>query len=65
MKKRAALGRVQSGTLSPGQIIKWREFNTGKYFQSSCRSEKTNREKEDSPEMSKIESGDHSQGWRR
>ena len=42
MKKTAALVRVQSGTLSPGQIIKCREFNTGKYFQSSYRSEKTN-----------------------
>lgn len=65
MKKGAALVRVQSGTLSPGQIIKWKEFNIGKYFQNSYRSEKTNREKEDSPEMSKTESGDHSQGWRR
>ena len=60
MKKGPALVRVQSGTLSPGQIIKCREFNIGKYFQNSYRSEKTNREKEDSPEMSKTESGDHS-----
>lgn len=54
----SSTGKGQSGTLSPGQIIKWREFNIGKYFQNSYRSEKTNREKEDSPEMSKAESGD-------